>query len=146
MRRIRKLFGLPSYERWLLLKAVALLWAVRLSLWLLPFAGTRQLLNWASRRSRRLSVNPTPVERLAWAVGVASRFVPGTAHCLTRALAAKILLARRGYPAKVCYGVLPESTEPFTAHAWVESNGVVVVGGPDVGRYVRLTASMGSIL
>jgi len=144
MGRIRKLFSLPPHERWLLLKATALLSVVRLLLWLLPFSGIRRLMHWASRRSQRLAANPPPVERLAWAVGVASRFVPGASHCLTQALAAQILLIRRGYPAKVCFGVLPESTKPFIAHAWVESNGVVVIGGADVDRYIRLTTSMGS--
>ena len=143
MGRIRKLLSLPTHERWLLLKVAALLGAVRLILRLLPFSSARRLFGWASRHCPRLETNRVPTERLAWTVSVASRFVPYATHCLTQAIAIQILLARRGYPAKVCFGVLPESTKQLMAHAWVESNGVIVIGGADAEqRYVKLTSPM----
>jgi len=140
MSRIGKFRRLPLPERWLLLKAAGLLVAVRLALRVFPFPAVRPLLNRASRQSPRLAASPPPAARLAWAVVTASRFVPGAGHCLTQALAGHILLARRGYPATVCFGVLREPGADFMAHAWVEYNGVAVIGGGHLDRYVRLTS------
>jgi hypothetical protein len=139
MGRIRKLIGLPSYQRRLLFKAALLLAMVRLALWILPFPGGRRLLDQASCRSSRLAVDPAPVCDLAWAVKVASRFVPGAGHCLTKAHAAHILLKRRGYPAEVRFGAVRKTDRNFIAHAWLECEGVVVVGGEDLNCYARLT-------
>ena len=141
MAQIRKFLKLNQPERWLLLKCASLLGAIRVTLWLLPFSLARRLFNWASRRSPKLAASPVAIEQIAWGVEVVSGFVPGATHCLTKALAAQILLVRRGYPAQLYFGVLRQSKTHFIAHAWVESNGVVVVGGPDVEKnYVKLTS------
>ena len=67
-------------------------------------------------------------EQLAWDVGVVSRYVP-RATCLTQALAGQVLLERYGYPALVHVGVTKEEGKgTFQAHAWLESDGKVVIG------------------
>ena len=143
MGRIRKFFNLSLDERWLLLKATVLSLLVRLSLWLLPFSSTRRLFSWASQTSQRLVAKRTTAARIAWMVGVASRLVPGATHCLTQAMATHILLVRRGYPAKLCFGVLRSSAKNFIAHAWVECNGTVVIGGSDARqRYTKLQSPL----
>ncbi|MEK7404205.1 MAG: lasso peptide biosynthesis B2 protein [Acidobacteriota bacterium] len=120
MERLRKLWRLPGAERCLLARAALLLAGVRFVLWLLPFRVVRALLEPApmargrGRHSR---------ERVAWAVGVASRYVP-RATCLVQALAAQRLLAQEGYAAELRVGV--STGVGFRAHAWVESEGVVV--------------------
>ena len=139
MGRIRKLLGLPPGQRWLLIKTAVLLTAVRLSLWLLPFPIARRLVDRASRLSRRLAADPVPVEQLAWAVEVASRFVPGGGHCLSKAITAQIFLMRRGYRAEVRYGAVRETTDDFIAHAWLECDGKVVIGGEKLNHYAMLT-------
>jgi hypothetical protein len=136
---IRNWLDLPPRERWLLCKAAVLLAAVRGALWVFPYSFTRQFVTRASRRSARLADRPIDVRRIAWAIDTASRRVPRTAHCLTQALAAQILLTRRGYPAKIHFGVLRESKAELMAHAWVEVEGTVVIGGADVDqRYIKL--------
>lgn len=47
-----------------------------------------------------------------------------TGKCLSRALALRYALARRGMAAQVHVGV--SSLSPFSAHAWVVSNGVAL--------------------
>lgn len=123
----------------MLIKAAVLLGGVRLSLWLLPFPTARSLIDRASRRSRRLAGDPLSVDQIAWTVEVASRVVPGGGHCLSKALSAQILLLRRGYPAEVRYGAVKESTADFIAHAWLESDGRIVIGGENLNRYATLT-------
>lgn len=138
MGRLRKFFGLPPGQRWLLLKAVVLLAVVRLLLWLLPFPHARRLIDRASRRSRRLAVDPAPVGLLVWAVETASRFVPAGGHCLSKAVAAQILLMRRGHHAEIRYGVTREAADGFIAHAWLENEGRVVIGGDVSDHYTIL--------
>lgn len=139
MKRIKTFLSLSAEDRKLLLKAWCLLWVVRLGLWAFPFAWIR----WASRRVshpvRRLAGDPPSVTRIGWAVNIASRYVPLATHCLTRAISTEILLRRRGYAAELCYGVRRTRETPFIAHAWVESEGVVVIGGgPDLTNIEKL--------
>jgi hypothetical protein len=81
-----------------------------------------------------------PMARLVWAVSTAGRFVPGASHCLTQALVGHVLLTRRDYASTVCFGVVPKSEAGFMAHAWIEHNGGVVIGGGHLDRYVRLVS------
>jgi len=127
MRRLNKFFALPPADRRLLVNSIWLVGAVRLGLWLLPFPTLRRLLAKLSKGTSN-QVNPDLLGRVAWAVTVSSEYVP-QATCLTQALATKILLGRRGQPAVLRIGVTREEGGEFIAHAWLESNGEVVIGG-----------------
>jgi hypothetical protein len=61
-------------------------------------------------------------ERLARAVRRTLRALPADSRCLMQSLVLTHLLARRGRPASLVIGVSPAGT--FTAHAWVEREGV----------------------
>jgi Transglutaminase-like superfamily len=137
MKRLRKFFRLPRSERWLLIKAALLLGAIRIGLRLFPFQRLKQLLDSASK-SR--AANQLSSDRIVWAVTAASRYVLGDKPCLTQALAAKLLLKRRGYPASLRIGVAREDGGKLQAHAWVESEDRVVVGGGELSRYTPLPA------
>ena len=61
--------------------------------------------------------------------------------CLTQALAGQVLLERYGYPALVHVGVTKKAKNgTFQAHAWLESDGKVVIGESEVA-YVLLTTT-----
>jgi Transglutaminase-like superfamily len=137
MKRLHKFFRLPRSERWLLIKAALLLGLIRIGLRLLPFQTLRQLLDSASK-SR--AVNQLSSDRIAWAVTAASRYVLGDKPCLTQALAVQLLLKRQGYPASLRIGVAREGRGELQAHAWVESQDRVVVGGGELSRYTPLPA------
>ena len=55
--------------------------------------------------------------------------MPGR-NCLQDALAADVMLCRRGHPSTLRFGVKKgESARvPIEAHAWVESDGAIVAG------------------
>jgi hypothetical protein len=116
-------------ERLLLLRVAALQCVIRVALRLMPFRRVVAAVNRQARtRIRgRARTRFTP-EQLARAVSLTSRRLFRDAPCLTQALAVKVLYCRRGFPASVRIGVrrLPENG--FEAHAWVESDGRVVVG------------------
>ena len=134
---VRKLGRLPAPRRAILIRTVFALWAARLATWLLPFPLGRRLLV----GSHRAATPTVSGEQIRWAMSHAQRVVP-RATCLPQALAAEALLTRGGLPADLRIGVKKEPSGKLLAHAWVESNGRIVVGdlpgGVDV--YTRLPA------
>ena len=140
MARVVKFLRLSADQRWLLCKVSVLLAAIRLSLWVVPYPTVRVLLDRLSQRSVRRETDPSPAERLAWATTVAGRIVPGGSHCLSQALTLRTFMCRRGYPARICYGVREVEGAPFMAHAWVEHNGAVLIGGGNLDRFKQLLA------
>lgn len=140
MRWIRSLLAASWSERWLLVKAWALVAAVRLSLQTLKYARTRRLLERFQGRAlvRRGAVAERP-ERLARIVEVASALVPAGRHCLTRAMALETLLLRRGHPARVEFGVLRTAQQDLEAHAWVLCDGRILIGGESAARFAALS-------
>jgi len=126
MSAIQKWFKLPSLERRLVLRALPLVVSVRIGLWVLPW-------RWSLALTRRLSVArerraPGTVYEVVQAVVRAAGRVP-RATCLTRAIATSVMLGRRGMPASIRFGVARDAGGKFIAHAWVESEGRIVVGG-----------------
>jgi transglutaminase superfamily protein len=132
MRRLKRLAGLTGWERCLLGRAVLVVGITRVALWILPVDVVRRI----AARAVLPAGNPIPVDRSAWAVKAVSRYVPG-ATCLTQALAAQALLKSGGHESRVQIGVLRDAGK-FEAHAWVICRDQIVVGGPEVARYVRL--------
>ena len=84
------------------------------------------------------------IPRLAWSVRRVARIVP-MATCLTRALALQIILARKGVSAELVLGVGRSASKEFLAHAWLEKDGQIVIGGSErkIGNFSRL-ATYGS--
>jgi hypothetical protein len=140
MRRIAKLLRLPPSDRRLLMMSVFVLGAVRLGLWLLPFQTVRRLINSMTRSTNHPHQHDKiPIDAVTWAIGVASRSIP-SATCLTQALAAQVLLVRHGYPAQIRIGVTKDLRGHLGAHAWVESQGRIVIGDlPNLAHYKVLS-------
>jgi hypothetical protein len=134
--KLRKFLRLPSVERRLLIKAGFLLMGMRLALWLLAFPSLIRLVERLNHsRSEVLATDPLLVEKIAWAVQTSARYIP-KATCLTQALAAQILLRRRGFQADLHIGVARDSSKQFQAHAWIVSDGKVIIGGAEHENYV----------
>lgn len=145
MKRLRRFLRLTTTERWLLIKAALLLETIKLAMHLLPFRVLRRLVDEAGKIPSGLRwVQQCSAERVAWAVETASRHMPGEKTCLTQALATQVLLARRGYPALLHIGVVKNEKGEFQAHAWVECEGKIVIGGHELERYTPLTTLEGN--
>ncbi|MDQ3605460.1 MAG: lasso peptide biosynthesis B2 protein [Gemmatimonadota bacterium] len=127
MGRLHSFLRLPSAERRLLLRAAAVVVAVRISLWLFPFQRLRLFVEGQKRPLSGMPMTPSP-QRIAWAVSVVSRYVP-RASCLTQALAAQWLLGAVGQSGLLRIGVAKRGDGTFRAHAWLESSGGVLIGG-----------------
>lgn len=132
---LRKFIRLPSRDRAVLARTILTLGAAKLAIWTLPFPTSRRLLV----RQRKSGPPTLTREQVRWAMAHAQRIIPG-ATCLPQALAAESLLARGGIDAEMQIGVMKTPAGQLTAHAWVESNGRIVVGDlpGGVGVYTRL--------
>ena len=135
MKRLRKFLNLPFADKGLLLKSACLLGAIRLGLWLLPFRILRQLLGRISRPTCEESpkIDQTAIRRVTWSVAVMSRYIP-KATCLTQALTTQVLLGWLGQPAHLRIGVAKNESGRLEAHAWLESEGAIIIGGLESPR------------
>jgi hypothetical protein len=144
MKQLRKFLSLTPSDRRLLVRALLLLGSVRLALRLLPFQAWRKFLAKMTLANTELQKKERePTDRVVWAVTVASRYMPSV-KCLARALTTQILLAQRGDSASLRIGVAKSEEGQLDAHAWVESQGRVVMGGlRDLSRYTPLLSLEG---
>ncbi len=141
MRRLRTFLLLPRAERHLLVRALALLWAIRLGLWVLRFRNVRRLLARLSRGRDGWDNAPQfAPDRIAWAVEVLGRHLPGTKNCLVQAMATEVLLARRGHPSRLPIGVARGRQGQLEAHAWGEGEGKILIGGGGAEQFTPLSA------
>jgi hypothetical protein len=122
---------LPEAAAWLLLTRVALL--------VVPFPRLARHLGTFvppsdSRVGQARSVGAPDQVRLAseiaWAVNRAARHVPFRAVCLPQAMAARIMLARRGIDSVLHFGAAKGRDKSLDTHAWLDAAGVEVTGYP----------------
>ena len=104
-------------------EALARIGVARLSVIASPLVGL-------GRRPNVRLRDGAPAARIAWAIGIASRFVPHST-CLVLALAAQRMLAYHGHASDLRIGATKTAQNDFIAHAWVECNGAVLVGRID---------------
>ncbi|MGB9980265.1 lasso peptide biosynthesis B2 protein [Methanobacterium sp.] len=119
-------------DTYFLFKTLFLLWVVRIMLWILPFSAIQKIVNRITVISdERINYEKSSIEKITWAVIVASKYVP-MCTCLTRALTAQVLLARQNYPSIIKLGVTKGSNGQLDAHAWLEVNDKIVLGESDI--------------
>jgi hypothetical protein len=135
---LSKLLALSWPEAALLFWAGVTVAAVRLGLWTLPFPLMQKRL--ASLGRARRQNRAVDRDAVCLAVQRVSRLVP-EATCLTQALAAQVLLARRGFESVLRIGVArgDGTVGIVKAHAWLEDQrGAVLIGQIDFAPFVRL--------
>jgi len=129
-----KFFRLSAAEKRVLFQAAAWLVLWRVLLAVAPFARVQQLVSRVCGGSAPGCPGASEPSRIGYLVAVAANLIPGTT-CLPRALATQVLLGRHGHGAELHIGVNRDSQGSFQAHAWVETGGKVVIGGPEVTAY-----------
>lgn len=132
--RLTNALRLLRADGWGIARTMGLMAAIRVALWVMPFPVVYSVLRyrkdrWTIRSAARAVSHPSvPMPRLLRRVHIAARVLP-RANCLVRALVAEQLFARAGYVTTLRFGVANASGTLLTAHAWVECEGSVVVGG-----------------
>jgi hypothetical protein len=136
MSRLSRFLRLSSTEKTLLVKVWILLGTTRLCLSVFRFDILRKVLKGISPLVARGYQKFTD-DQLVRIVGIASRYVP-KATCLTQALTVQLLLKQSGRQASLYIGVNGVEGGHLNAHAWVESGGKVITGGPNPGDFTSL--------
>jgi hypothetical protein len=141
--RARKAVGYLATDRWLVVSALLLVSATRFALCILPVRRAARLLGWLVPGRPGKPPDPSLADRVAAAIMHASRVVPGAA-CLTQALAAQVLLERHGVPTRLHIGIVRDGQQAVRGHAWVETQGMIVIGGIMAGQWRPLLTVEGA--
>ncbi|HLW78558.1 MAG TPA: lasso peptide biosynthesis B2 protein [Terriglobia bacterium] len=140
--------GRLSARDWLvLMQAGGWFAAVELGLRLIAVKRLIAILQRRDRARRGFSPSASPSrapvtpDRLAYLVELAARVYPFGATCLKKALVLYALLQRRGVDVKLIIGAT-KTDRKLDAHAWLEHDGRVLIGGP-AERYEPLCTLVG---
>ncbi len=125
MSKTATFFKLKNFDKLILIKALFLLWIIRIMLWIHPFQTLQKILTRFSSTNKNESPKTT-MKKLIWAINVMSIYTPN-ATCLTKALAAQLLLARHHYSSNIKIGV-SKNESGFEAHAWLVSDDNIILG------------------
>ena len=115
-------------DRRLVLRALVVVAAIRLGLWLLPLDKLQRNI---ARSLQRLGVRPRRSRvdsalAIAHSVEIAARSIRA-ATCLTQALAAQLLLFLAGHVSSLRIG-MHKAGGKFKAHAWLVWEGQIIIG------------------
>ncbi len=133
MTGLKRFARLSPAEQRLLLQTTFLLCSIRIGFRLLPFRVVQRI----ALKAVGNSMAAHPVEQLVWAVEAISHRFPG-ATCLARALALQVLLARSGHHSRLQIGVAKDERDGFQAHAWLISDGQILIGQCEADRYTPI--------
>jgi hypothetical protein len=137
LKKLKTIVLLPLDEKLMLLEALVLLALARLAVLVLPFRWVARVLGKQEKETPRQDdpANAALVLHIKKMMQRTSRNVPWTSKCLDQAVAAKIMLARRGIAATVYFGVKNDAKENLKAHAWLRCGTLYVTGGRMRRRY-----------
>jgi hypothetical protein len=116
-------------------EAAAMLILARLAVRFVPPVRLFAVMSKPLRRVRRFVADEA--DWVGWAIGHAGARPGLDADDLPRALAAHVMLRRRGIASKVCLGIAREGGA-LAAHAWVEVDGARIIGEEDSASFTRL--------
>jgi Transglutaminase-like superfamily len=138
VRRLFSFFRLSFSDQGLLIQAALAVVNAKLAMKTLPLPTARAIV----ARQQRLAWRVVPVraDRIVWAVEATSRVIPGMRNCLVQAVAAEAMLIQAGYPCELRIGAAKKAPDELIAHAWVESEGRVVIGEFELDRYTPMMA------
>jgi hypothetical protein len=146
-RKLRRFGQIGARRRALVVEAALWLLAARIALIAIPFP----------RLARRLGAFVPPTDErvtrvaagcsaedaelaaeIGWATVRAARHVPFKAVCLPQAMAARIMLRRRGVASVLHFGAAKGTDKPIDAHAWLDAAGVEVTGYPVAAQFSEI--------
>jgi hypothetical protein len=146
-RKLRRFGQVGGRRRGLVIEAALWLLVARMALLAVPFPRlARRLGAFVSPTDERVTLagrDASPqdaqfAEEIAWATARAARHVPFKAVCLPQAMAARIMLRRRGVASVLHFGAARGRDKPIDAHAWLDAAGVEVTGYPVAGLFAEI--------
>lgn len=128
---INSFITLDKEDKYLIIKTLILGYRIRFMTWIYSFPKLQEKINkMGDKKGLELGVY-----RIIWAVQATSPYIVRST-CLTKAFTAQVLLSLNNCSSTLRIGVKKESD--FEAHAWLELDGVVVLGKSE-REYAYLT-------
>jgi hypothetical protein len=146
-RKLRRFGQIGGRRRGLLIEAAIWLLVARIALLAVPFPQlARRLGAFVPPTDERVSLaqrvaSPQAAqlaEDIGWATTRAARHVPFKAVCLPQAMAARIMLRRRGVASVLHFCAAKGREKAIDAHAWLDAAGVEVTGYPVAGQFAEI--------
>ena len=122
-KRFRQFSQLRLSSQLLLIQAFALVGLIRVSLKLLPFQQFGKLYSKLTRTKKRTDASNKLIDQRTWAIHKVSGVL--SAICLPQALALACFLGKDKHIELI---VSVRKSHTFEAHAWVERNGIILIG------------------
>lgn len=120
------------YFRKSLTGAFVMLGLLRIALAVLPYRKVRQFTSASVARYPERHMHLIAYEsEMVWAIERVGRLLVGKRPCLPQALALQWFLRRKGIVTNLHIGVKKDDAKGIAAHAWLEKNGRVLIGGSD---------------
>jgi hypothetical protein len=152
IRRPLRRFGQVDHRRRaLVIEAVAWLILARMALNLISFPRLARHLGTfvppsdarvADAVSAAIPKQARLAAEIGWAVTRSARYVPFKAVCLPQAMAARVMLKRRGIKSVMHFGAAKGQnngqSRPLDAHAWLNAAGVEVTGYPVAAQFAEI--------
>ena len=144
--RLRRFAQIGVRQRALLIEAALLLLAARAALLAVPFPRLARRLGdfvppsdpRAARSNERSEAQARLAEEVSWAVTRAAVHVPFDAVCLPQAMAARVMLKRRGIASVMHFGAAKGGDKPLDTHAWLDAAGTQVTGYPVAEKFAEI--------
>lgn len=131
--KLRKFFHLPFRQK--MMFSEALFWAAfyRFQVLYMPFAKLSLKIGTMGYETPDDADYRVAVRTVRTVVESVCRHTPWESKCLVRALTAKEMLNRRGYPCTLYMGVQAGTDGKMEAHAWLRCGNLFVTGGKGNG-------------
>ena len=146
-RMLRRFGQIGGRRRALVIEAAVWLLMARVALLAVPFPRLARRLGAfvppTDERVRLAQRNASPqaarlAEEIGWATTRAARHVPFKAVCLPQAMAARIMLRRRGVASVLHFGAAKGREKAIDGHAWLDAAGIEVTGYPVAGQFAEI--------
>lgn len=139
---LRKVLTLPGWEFVLLMKAVIAMGGTWLLLSICGVPRLRRLLSYIAKGATGKQAGTVSAEMLERTISKAARHAPIKGTCLSQALATEALFLQYGYCPVVRLGVMRRNGT-FQAHAWVELDNRIIMGGQLMSKeYTPLSSAL----
>lgn len=129
LRKLHTFRSQSRQQRALIAEAMLFTWLARLAVRLIPFS---RIVRWiehnASSHQSAKTPEPALIYSLRRAVKTASRNALWKSVCMQQSLAMYTMLSRRGYGSTLRMGAKINPQGKIEAHAWLESDGEVILG------------------
>ena len=140
MAALARFLALRRSERRRTVEAALWLLLVRLALGVLPFRWALRMLRIKPGEATGGRIDASEAAAIGGAVERAARYVPFRAVCLQQALAALLMMRRRGLAGTARFGIARDERGELKAHAWSHCGELPVTGVAAARSYVAVAA------